>query len=634
MNRQSLKSFFSDNLSLIFFVAANTTVLTLIFIISGPSLMLRAKQAYTAFDALQYYIYTIALISWIGLAHLLFQLALKKLVRSLIFCAGISIVWHFLLFFITIADIKMYRILSVHVYSPFIMDSLYNISKVQNETHFSAGTLISIIVVLSALIAGEIALFWLLHRKITAWVEQREAAIRRIGCAVSGLLIICSAAAIFIMAASNIKDNTVFGAFPFYEIDDYFYQFVRARSMPVQYPLEKDNYPALSKKKNVLYILVESWRGDMFTPEFSPSMTSFAQTHPCIASKHHFTSAHSTTYSVFSYLSGLHAYHLDFFADAQKKLYPFELLKKNGYTLYGATSSQLFNFSKQINSVVNQFDVYREFLRTIDYEKDYDMLKWVKETYAAHDKNKPFFMFIFLNATHHNYYFPPEFEKYKPVMPADYNHFMGDDKLVLYKDQIFNRYKNASLFTDHLVAMLFDIFKPEIDADNLIVSVTGDHGEEFWDRGGLGHGQSKFINPRISVPLLLCLPAQGNHEIELSSEADIMPTVIDALSPGDSFNFTSFFNGSSLLRPLPEDRYVIVSGHGFPDRNDCLALITKDGIMGLSKDTRTIDMKNNFAPYEITDYEKNQPVQQAASHQKGLQQFNKEFIRFFNTQKP
>ena len=113
-----------------------------------------------------------------------------------------------------------------------------------------------------------------------------------------------------------------------------------------------------------------------------------------------------------------------------------------------------------------------------------------------------------------------------------------------------------------------------------------------------------------------------------------MPTVIDALSPGDSFTFTSFFNGCSLLRPLPEDRYAIVSGHGFPDRNDRLALITQDGIMGLSKDTSTIDMKNNFAPYEITDYEKNQPVQQAASHRKGLRQFNTEFIRFFNTQKP
>jgi len=309
MNRQSLKKYFVDNLYLIFFVAANTAALTLIFIISGPSLMLRAKQAYTAFDALQYYIYTIALISWIGLAHLLFLLALKKMVRSFILCTGVSVVWHFLLFFIAIADIK------------------------------------------------------------------------------------------------------------------------------------------------------------------------------------------------------------------QIKLYPFELLKKNGYTLYGATSSQLLHFSKQTRYVVNQLDVYREFLRTSDYEKEYDLVEWARETYAAHDKNKPFFMFIFLNATHHNYYFPPEFEKYKPVMAADYNHFLGDDKLVFYKDQIFNRYKNASLFIDHLAAMLFDIFKPEIDAGNLIVSVTGDHGEEFWDRGGLGHAQTKFINPRISVPLLLCLPAQGHHEIALSSEA-------------------------------------------------------------------------------------------------------------------
>ena len=632
MNRQSLKKFSVDHLSLIFFVAANTAALTLLFIISGPSLMLRAKPAYTAFDALQYTIYTIALISWIGLAHLLFLLALKKMARSLILCAGVSVVWHFLLFFIAIADIKVYRILSVHAYSPFIMDLLHNILAVQNEAHLSASTLISITVVLAALLAGEIALLGLLHRKIAAWLEPRKAAIQRMGYAVSGLLILCSAAAILIMAASNIRNNPVFGAFPFYEID--YDQFVRARSLPVHYPLEKDRYPALSKKKNVLVILVESWRSDMFTPEFSPSMTSFAQTHPGIASKHHFTSAHSTTYSVFSYLSGLHAYHLDFFSDAQIKLYPFELLKKNGYTLYGATSSQLLHFSRQTNYVVKQFDVYREFLRTNGYETDYDVLQWARETYAAHDKNKPFFMFLFLNATHHNYYFPPEFEKYKPVMAADYNHFLGDDKLALHKDKIFNRYKNASLFIDHLAAMLFDIFKPEIDAGNLIVSVTGDHGEEFWDRGDLGHAQSKFVNARIRVPLLLCLPAQGRHEIGLSSEADIMPTVIDALSPGESFNFASFFSGSSLLRTLPEDRYTIVSGHGFPDRNDRLALITQDGIMGLSKDTRTMDVNNHFTPDGVIDDENNLPARLAPSHIQGLQQFKTDIIRFFNAPKP
>jgi len=56
--------------------------------------------------------------------------------------------------------------------------------------------------------------------------------------------------------------------------------------------------------------------------------------------------------------------------------------------------------------------------------------------------------------------------------------------------------------------------------------VAADHGEEFWEHGGLGHGSAVY-GEQVNVPLLVHKPNQRRSYTSdrLTSTVDIMPTL-------------------------------------------------------------------------------------------------------------
>jgi len=65
---------------------------------------------------------------------------------------------------------------------------------------------------------------------------------------------------------------------------------------------------------------------------------------------------------------------------------------------------------------------------------------------------------------------------------------------------------------------------------NAVVVVTADHGEEFGDHEGLGHGKTLY-NEVLHVPLLLVLPGQARRADlrDAVSLVDVTPTLLDLL---------------------------------------------------------------------------------------------------------
>ncbi len=72
--------------------------------------------------------------------------------------------------------------------------------------------------------------------------------------------------------------------------------------------------------------------------------------------------------------------------------------------------------------------------------------------------------------------------------------------------------------------------------DSLII-LTSDHGEEFWEHGGMEHGHTLY-NELLAVPLLIKLPAgQGYTVVEDAvSISDVFPTVLEMV--GTEFDST------------------------------------------------------------------------------------------------
>jgi arylsulfatase A-like enzyme len=88
-------------------------------------------------------------------------------------------------------------------------------------------------------------------------------------------------------------------------------------------------------------------------------------------------------------------------------------------------------------------------------------------------------------------------------------------------------YDSEINFVDSAIGNLFE----ELALDNnTLIIITADHGEEFLDHGGLGHGQSLYQEV-IHIPLIVKLPYREKKEVVNSvvNLVDIMPSVLYTL---------------------------------------------------------------------------------------------------------
>ena len=93
---------------------------------------------------------------------------------------------------------------------------------------------------------------------------------------------------------------------------------------------------------------------------------------------------------------------------------------------------------------------------------------------------------------------------------------------------------------------------------NTIVIVTGDHGEEFFEKGRLGHN-STFVKEQIHVPLVLHIPGETPRVIEtLTSHLDLPATLAPRLGVKNSPKDYSL--GQDLLSPEYKRDSTVVCG--------------------------------------------------------------------------
>jgi len=91
-------------------------------------------------------------------------------------------------------------------------------------------------------------------------------------------------------------------------------------------------------------------------------------------------------------------------------------------------------------------------------------------------------------------------------------------------------YDGEVRFTDLHVGRLLDRLREDGFEDDTIVILLADHGEEFLDHGGLGHGHS-LHREIVRVPLVLRVPGIEPRRVPgMVRQVDVLPTVLDLLS--------------------------------------------------------------------------------------------------------
>ncbi|HEX7025403.1 MAG TPA: sulfatase, partial [Gemmatimonadales bacterium] len=121
---------------------------------------------------------------------------------------------------------------------------------------------------------------------------------------------------------------------------------------------------------------------------------------------------------------------------------------------------------------------------------------------------KPFFAFLnFFDA--HDPYFPPEpywsrFVSGEPRIPRAVTPGTWSFPAVAVGRRA---YQGAIAYLDVEIAALFDSLRARRIFDRTLVIVAGDHGEEFFEHGLMGHGNSLYA-PSVRVPLIVVWPGR------------------------------------------------------------------------------------------------------------------------------
>jgi arylsulfatase A-like enzyme len=94
---------------------------------------------------------------------------------------------------------------------------------------------------------------------------------------------------------------------------------------------------------------------------------------------------------------------------------------------------------------------------------------------------------------------------------------------------LIDRYDAGIRQMDDELGRLLTFLRDEGLMEETLLVVTSDHGEEFFEHGGVLHGQTQFQEV-LHVPLLLCGPGIPKHRRVKSpvSLVDVTPTLLDA----------------------------------------------------------------------------------------------------------
>jgi choline-sulfatase len=183
-----------------------------------------------------------------------------------------------------------------------------------------------------------------------------------------------------------------------------------------------------------------------------------------------------------------------------------EIFKSIGYSTFGITTNINIGDAMGFHRGFDYFLYNTQATADVMYEQILKLKRSLKQS-------KPFFLYLHPNDVHY---------PYNKRMP--YYQMQGDSK-----EEFRAKYLSEIGFTDEYLGK---IYKTLNLADNTIVMVTSDHGEEFWDHGRTLH-LSTLYRELTQVVMLLQMPfsKSGPRRIDVNvSLIDVLPTLVELVS--------------------------------------------------------------------------------------------------------
>lgn len=325
------------------------------------------------------------------------------------------------------------------------------------------------------------------------------------------------------------------------------------------YPLAPVEFAAVRNPPNIVVLVAESLRWDQLTPETMPN--TWALTTQGQHFTRHYSSGNGTREGLFGMFYGLYGSYWGSFMHAAQEPLLLQRIRALGHELDIRTSAAFtypeFDQTLFAGIPASQLQVSDESLPA--WERDASNTRALQQFLQQREPGKPFFSFYFMESTHAPYSFPED-----SALVADYRRDVDYTELTrksLAEDitPLFNRYRNAAHWVDVQVGRIHATLQEQGLLDNTIVIITGDHGEEFMEKGAWGHN-SAFVEEQVRVPLVVLMPgvAPARHQ-QLTSHLDLGTTLLRELgAPRDGSRYTL---GQHLLDDAPRDHVVVSDWH-------------------------------------------------------------------------
>lgn len=344
------------------------------------------------------------------------------------------------------------------------------------------------------------------------------------------------------------------------------------RGIGLDYPRAGVHLPAGGARPNVLVIVIDSLRADMLTPEVMPHTTALARTARVF--RDHLSSGNATRFGLFGLLYGLHGSYWRPIYHEHRSPVLIDALLEAGYDMRILTSASMDYPEFRSTAWVRVESAVEDRLPTErPGGRDDGVVRRFEEWLGEREAARPFFAFLLLDAPHQTYHFPAECAAFRPFLETiDYGAIDADTPADV-RTGLYNRYRNAVHYADRTTGRVLELLAARGLAEDTVVAVTGDHGEEFFENGLWGH-TSTFTREQVQVPFVLAGPGiPPGEETRPTCHVDLPATLLELLGADPGLR-AEWSLGANLLAP-PAERARIVSGW------DTLGMHAGDAILAI-----------------------------------------------------
>ncbi len=336
------------------------------------------------------------------------------------------------------------------------------------------------------------------------------------------------------------------------------------------YPRNILKIKKIKKPFNIVMLVSESLRWDLLTKDIMPNIFSFSK--QAWRFEHHYSGGNGTRQGLFSLFYGLQGNYWDIFLRNNRGPVFFDILKDYNYQYFIYTSAS-FTYPEMDQTIFAQIPKSKliEFNQGEPWKRDAVNTTSLINAIKNKANNRPFFGFIFYESTHARYSFSKDkILRDNYLRNLDYAG-LSRKEIAPQIDGMKARYENAAYGIDGQIKRILDYLKKSNKMDNTVIVITGDHGEEFMERGRWGHN-SGFTDWQVRVPMVVWIPGTQPKVIhQRTSHMDFVPTILKRL--GVTNPVKDYSMGVDLTSPVKNRNVIVASWSDIGLINDAGKLV-------------------------------------------------------------